>query len=183
MKKYQLIWLAAVISVAILGFTCQKKSASVSSARQEEITLGEKIFAEKECGKCHTTAASTTKPEMQAPDLTSAFLANDTTFVKAHLKFIELSNMPPLDLTQNEIKALAKYVAHLHAKTNTDPNLKNPDGVCPVCGALLKISKAQADDLQATHEGEIFYFDCADCERLFERDASWYAQHGYLAMP
>jgi mono/diheme cytochrome c family protein/YHS domain-containing protein len=181
MKKYHLIGLAAVISVIISGSTCQKKPASVSSTRQEEITLGEKIFTEKECGKCHTTAESTVKPEMKAPDLASAFLANDTTFVKAHLQFIELSNMPPLDLTPDEIKALAKYVAHLHAKTKTDPNLKNPDGRCPVCGAPLKLANAKAEDLQSTYADKTYYFDCADCKRLFERDASWYAEHGYLS--
>ncbi len=183
MKKYHLIGLAAVISAAILGSACQKKSAPISSARQEEISLGEKLFIQKDCGKCHTTAESTAQPKMKAPDLTSAFLANDTAFVKAHLQLVELSNMPPLDLTPSDIKALAKYVAHLHAKSKTDPNLKNPDGKCPVCGALLQVAQAKTGDLQVTYADKTYSFDCADCKHMFEKDTNWYVQHGYSIMP
>ena len=183
MKKHHLILLAALISVAIFTFVCQNQPAPSPSALQKEIALGEKIFTEKQCGKCHTNGISTVAAEMKAPDLTSAFLANDTIFVKAHLRFIELSRMPPLDLTAPEIEALAKYVAHLHAKTKTDPQLKNPDGACPVCGAPLKLARAQAEALQTTLADQTYSFDCADCKHLFERDASWYVQHGYLATP
>ena len=183
MKKPHLIWLAVLCSMAMLAFTCQEKPASVPSALQKEIALGEKIFVEKECGKCHLTGASAVAPEMKAPDLTSAFLANDTIFVKAHLQFIELSSMPPLDLTPPEIRLLSKYVAHLHAKTKTDPHLKNPDATCPVCGVPLQISKAATGDLQAAVDGKNYYFDCADCKRLFERDTNWYVQHGYPVTP
>jgi mono/diheme cytochrome c family protein len=183
MKKHYLIGLAVLSSVAMLAFHCQEKPAPVPTALQQEIARGEKIFMEKQCGKCHIDSSSAVAAEMPAPDLTSAFLANDTVFVKAHLRFIELSNMPVLDLTVEEINLLAKYVAHLHAKTKTDPNLKNPDGACPVCGAPLQIARAQAGDLQMAHDGKTFYFDCADCRRIFERDAGWYVEHGYLANP
>jgi mono/diheme cytochrome c family protein len=183
MKKYHIIGLAVMMAVAILGLACQKKSSPISSARQEEISLGEKLFVQKDCGKCHTTAESTAPPEMKAPDLTSAFLANDTTFVKAHLHLIELSNMPPLDLTESEIQALAKYVAHLHAKSKTDPNLKNSDGKCPVCGAALQVAQAKAAALQTTLAGKTHSFDCIDCKRMFERDSHWYVQHGYTVTP
>jgi YHS domain-containing protein len=182
MKKYHLI-LAVVSSIIILAIACQDKPAPADSALQKEIALGEKIFVEKECGKCHNGSDSVMAAEMKAPDLTSAFLANDTIFVKAHLQFIELTSMPPMDLTPDETRLLAKYVAHLHAKSKTDPNLKNPDDKCPVCGAPLKISQAQAEALQVTHTGKTYYFDCADCKRMFERDASWYVQHGYVVMP
>lgn len=184
MKTQHFILLAAWSSAALLGFACNEKPKSVPapSALQQEIALGEKIFAEKECGKCHLVGESVAAPEMKAPDLTSAFLANDTIFVKAHLQFIELSEMPPLDLTPPEIRSLSKYVAHLHAKTKIDPNLKDPDGVCIVCGTPLKIAQAQAVELQMVYNGKTYYFDCADCERLFERSASWYVEHGYLAM-
>jgi mono/diheme cytochrome c family protein/YHS domain-containing protein len=181
MKKNHLIWLAAASSMLMFLAACSEKGAPVPSALQKEIALGEKIFAEKECGKCHTNGRSEVAAEMKAPDLTSAFLANDTIFVKAHLQFIELSSMPVLDLTPQETRALAKYVANLHARTKTDPNLKNPDGACPVCGAPLQIAKAQVDNLQAAHNAKVYYFDCADCKRLFERAANWYVEHGYLA--
>jgi YHS domain-containing protein len=183
MKKYHIVWLVAVSSVIIVAFTCQEKPTPVLTALQKELALGERIFAEKQCGKCHvgTNGASTVPAEMKAPELTSAFLANDTVFVKAHLQFIELSNMPPLDLTSEETNALAKYVATLHARAKTDPQLKDPDAVCPVCGAPLKISKAQAENLQAVYSDKTYYFDCADCKRLFDRDARWYEQHGFIA--
>lgn len=182
MKKQHLIGLAALSCVAIFACACQKQPASLPQALQREIARGEKIFAEKQCGKCHTNGGSAVAAEMQAPDLTSAFLANDTIFVKAHLRFIELSRMPKLDLTPAEVKALTQYVAHLHAKVNTDPLLKNPDGICPVCGARLQAAKAQAASLYVVVDGQNYYFDCADCQRLFERDTNWYVQHGHLAM-
>ena len=180
MKKQHLIGLAALSCVAVFAFTCQKQSTALPQALQKEIARGEKIFAEKQCGKCHTNGSSAVAAEMQAPDLTSAFLANDTIFVKAHLRFIELSSMPRLDLTPAEIKALTQYVAHLHAQVKTDPLLKNPDGVCPVCGARLQVSKAQAAGFAMAVYGKNYYFDCADCQRLFERDTNWYVEHGHL---
>lgn len=171
-----------LIGVALLLAACQKPPMSTSHAVQKEIARGEKIFVEKQCGKCHTNGASTAVAAMQAPDLTSAFLANDTIFVKAHLRFIELSSMPRLDLTAAEIKALTQYVAHLHAKVKTDPRLKNPDSLCPVCGARLQAAQALSANLHMVVEGRNYYFDCVDCKNLFVRDMNWYLQHGHLAV-
>jgi mono/diheme cytochrome c family protein/YHS domain-containing protein len=181
MKNSSLILFGAACGIILLAIACGKRSGPESGAPQKEMTLGEKIFAEKECGKCHTTGDQTVEKEMKAPDLASVFLAVDTVFVKSHLRFIELSQMPSINLTPEEIDALTHYVASLHAKAKTDPNLEKPDGRCPVCGALLKIEQAKTAQLQASHADKVYNFECADCKRMFEMNPDWYAQHGYVA--
>jgi mono/diheme cytochrome c family protein/YHS domain-containing protein len=176
MKKHDVVWRLAIIAGAIMivAAGCYEKKMTPAGARQKEIALGEKIFAEKQCGKCHSASAA--MAEMKGPDLTSVFLAVDTVFVKAHLQFIELSAMPPLDLKPQEIAALTQYVATLHAKAKVDPRLKHPDGACPVCGAALKQAEAMANGWQTDYQGKSYYFECSDCKRMFERDARWYAE-------
>ncbi|MDZ7363271.1 MAG: YHS domain-containing protein [candidate division KSB1 bacterium] len=176
MNKSKALWLIAAAGAMIFAAGCVEKNPPMSGALEKQIAFGEKVFVQKECGKCHVGAglpvqAALQQPQMKAPELTSVFLAIDTVFIKAHLRFIELSQMPPIDLTQQEIDALAKYVASLHAKAKTDPNLRDPDGACPVCGASLKMAGA----LQTSYQGQSYYFECEDCQRLFERDAGWYA--------
>jgi mono/diheme cytochrome c family protein/YHS domain-containing protein len=179
MKNSPLIVFAAACGVILLSFACRKGPSPESAALQQEITLGEKIFVEKECGKCHTAGDQSVEKEMKAPDLASVFLAVDTVFIKSHLKFIELSQMPAIDLKPDEIDALTRYVASLHAKANTAADLKNPDGKCPVCGAPLKIASAKAAQVEVSHGDKTYYFECADCKRMFEMNPDWYAQQGY----
>lgn len=181
MKQYFEVWLFVIAGALLWTAGCHKTAGPEMSARQKEIARGEKIFAEKQCSKCHVDAAGLAKAEMPGPELTSVFLAVDTVFIKAHLQFIELSEMPALDLTPEEIGALTQYVASMHVKAKADPQLKHPDGVCPVCGAPLKIADAAAQGLQSHYEGKMYSFECADCKRMFERDAGWYVEKGYLA--
>ncbi len=176
MKNSPLIISATACGMILLALACRKGPSPESAAPQQEITLGEKIFVEKECGKCHTAGDQSVEKEMKAPDLASVFLAVDTVFVKAHLKFIELSQMPPIDLTPAEIDALTRYVVSLHAKANTVPDLKNPDGKCFVCGAPLKIESAKAAQLHVSQGDKVYYFECSDCKRMFEMNPDWYAQ-------
>ncbi len=180
MKHSSLILFIAACAMILASGACRKGPSPESAALQAKATLGEKIFVEKECGKCHTAGDPAVTKEMQAPDLASVFLAVDTVFIKAHLRFSELSQMPPINLTPDEIGALTHYVASLHAKAKADPKLHNADGVCPVCGAQLKIEQAKAGQLEASHDGKGYYFECADCKRMFEMNPSWYAEHGYL---
>ncbi|MCI0691117.1 hypothetical protein L0337_03815 [candidate division KSB1 bacterium] len=179
MKNSPLIVFAAACGIILLALACRKGPSPESAAPRQEITLGEKIFVEKECGKCHTAGDQSVEKEMKAPDLASVFLAVDTVFIKSHLKFIELSQMPPIELKPDEINALTRYVASLHAKANTAPDLKNPDGKCSVCGAPLKIESAKVAQLQASQNDKAFYFECPDCKRMFEMNPDWYAQQGY----
>jgi YHS domain-containing protein/mono/diheme cytochrome c family protein len=181
MKSSSLILFAAACAMILTAAACRKGSSPESVALRAKATLGEKIFVEKECGKCHIGGDSAATPEMSAPDLTSVFLASDTVFVKAHLRFSELSKMPPITLTPEEIGALTQYIASLHARAKGDSHLRNPDGLCPVCGASLKVDQARAGQLEASHDGKAYYFECADCKRVFEMNADWYVQHGYVA--
>ncbi len=179
MKRSSLIVFAAACGMILLALACSKGPSPESAATQQEITLGEKIFVEKECGKCHTTDDQSVEKEMKAPDLASVFLAVDTVFVKSHLKFIELSQMPSINLTPDEIGALTRYVASLHAKANAASVLKNPDGKCSVCGASLNADQAKAAQLQVSHGDKAYYFECPDCKRMFEMNPAWYAQQVY----
>lgn len=173
---YLLGWLNCA---ALLLCACGEKPQSVSGRLQEQIALGEKIFAEKECGKCHGSAAALAPLEKKAPDLTSVFLAMDTLFVKTHLQFTELTQMPPIELSRQEISALTQHVGALHGKANTNPNLNEPDGFCPICGAPVKFADAEANHLKATFQNQDYYFECPDCKVVFDRDPAWRSQSGY----
>ncbi|MDZ7363259.1 MAG: hypothetical protein ONB46_21450 [candidate division KSB1 bacterium] len=164
---------------ALLLCACGEKPREVSGRLQEQIAFGEKIFAEKACGKCHGSAAEPAPLERKAPDLTSVFLAMDTLLVKTHLQFTELSQMPPIELSRQEISALTQYVATLHGKANTNPNLDEADGVCPICGAPVKFSEAEANHLKVTYQNKDYYFECPDCKIVFDRDPAWRSQSGY----
>lgn len=182
MRKQNLILAVMLISVAVLSMACSETPQRQAVDRQQQIALGEKIFQEKECGKCHPIDGSEVEPakvqglEVEPPDLTSVFLAVDSLFIKKHLQFTELTAMPPIEMTRHETNAVAQYVANLHARANTDPELKDADGNCPVCGARLKRSNA----LVATYEDKEFYFECPDCKVVFERDPAWHSQSGHL---
>jgi mono/diheme cytochrome c family protein/YHS domain-containing protein len=180
MRKRFFALVVKLMVIAVVILACTETPPRRLADRQREISRGEKVFQEKECAKCHTTSGEFAKADTAAPDLASVFLAMDTLFVRTHLKFTELSKMPPIEMTSYEINALVQYIASLHAKANADPNLKDPDGICPVCGAPLKISEAEANHLVASYAGKKFYFECPDCKVVFERDPAWHSQSGYL---
>jgi YHS domain-containing protein/mono/diheme cytochrome c family protein len=171
--------LSLATSAVLLLVACSEKPGRVPGDLQKQIALGEKIFAEKECGKCHMAKVKETELAKKAPDLTSVFLAMDTLFVKTHLQFTELTAMPPIELSRHEISALTQYVGSLHGKANMDPSLENPDGVCPICGAPVKFSEAEANHLKVTFQGKDYYFECPDCKIVFEKDPVWRSQSGY----
>ncbi len=178
MGKQNLVLIVMLISFAVLAMACSETPQPQSENRQKQSALGEKIFQEKECGKCHSITGTETDIaqveglEVPPPDLSSVFLAIDTLFIKKHLHFTELTAMPPIEMTRQEISAVSQYIASLHAKANTDPNLTDADGNCQVCGAPLKTSEASV----ATYNNEEFYFECPDCQVVFERDPTWKSQ-------
>jgi mono/diheme cytochrome c family protein len=186
MGKRYFVPAVLMAGIAFLATTCTETPQRGSSERQRQIALGEKIFQEKECGKCHATTGKPTEftlvanPETKPPDLSSVFLAMDTLFIKKHLQFTETTKMPPIPLTPHEITALTQYIATLHAQANKDPNLENPDGICPICGAPLAKSEAEANHLMVTYKNAKFHFECPDCKKVFERDPAWHSQSGYL---
>ena len=182
MRKQNLVLAVMLMSSAVLSMGCSETPQRQAADRQQQIALGEKVFQEKKCGKCHSITglevetAKVEGLEVRPPDLSSVFLAIDTLFIKRHLQFTELTAMPPITMTRPEINAMAQYVASLHAKANADPNLSDADGSCPVCGARLQTSEAAV----AVYEGKEYYFECPDCKVVFERDPAWHTQSGHL---
>jgi len=181
MNKRFCVLLAGSIGVCSMLNACGQKDVRIPADLRKNIALGEKIFAEKQCGKCHSTTGDFGRQEQQGPDLSSVFRAMDSLFIKSHLQFTELSAMPPINLTPHEISALTQYIAALHGKTHMDPNLKDPDAICPVSGAPLKKSVAEANHLKVTYKGVDYYFVSPDAKIVFERDPEWHSKSGYLA--
>ena len=167
----------SVATIWAVAVSCQS-TAELSDNTQMQIAFGEKVFQEKQCGKCHQIGNN--GHAEQVPNLSSVFLAMDTLFVKAHLQFTEVSAMAPIAMTPHEISAVTQYIASLHAKANTPPDLQNPDGRCPICGAPLKKSEAAANHLESTYNDKLYYFECPDCKVVFQRDPAWHSQSGYV---
>ena len=185
MRRTSFITSSTALAVALAMTACMKNSADDSAGRvpsdlKKQIVLGEKLFAEKKCGECHSTTGEFANTEKQGRDLASVFLAMDTLFVKSHLQFAELTAMPPIAMTPHEISAITQYVGVLHAQANMDKSLKDHDGICPVCGAPLMISEAMANHLKVAYQGTDYYFECPDCKVVFQRDPAWHSQSGYL---
>jgi hypothetical protein len=90
-----------LIAIFTSMLACEKKTvAPVPEELQKQIALGESIFDQKECGKCHL--ASNDNQEFKGPALTSVHLAEDTLLAKYRLYHIEPSKMPPIPLTHQE---------------------------------------------------------------------------------
>jgi YHS domain-containing protein len=162
----------------VIGLSCGKKTvAPVPEDLQKQIALGESIFYQKDCGKCHLASSDT--QQVKAPALTSVHLAEDTLMAKYRLYHFEPSQMPPIPLTHQEISALAHYIASLHAKAYTPANLSNLDARCPVCGAALQKATAMRNSLETSHAGKFYYFECPDCKTIFLRDPQHFSRSGY----
>jgi YHS domain-containing protein len=166
-----------VICTSILA--CEKKTvAPIPEELQKQIALGESIFYQKDCGKCHL--AGNDNQEFKGPALTSVHLAEDTLLAKYRLYHFESSQMPPIPLTHQEISALTQYLASLHAKAYTPANLTNCDARCPVCGAEVEKTAAIKNSLEASRNGKFFYFECPDCKEIFLREPGRYSKSGYV---
>jgi mono/diheme cytochrome c family protein/YHS domain-containing protein len=173
-----LVRVVSLAAIVAMGVHCTSVAPPASDELQKRIAFGEKVFLAKQCGDCHRVAGDF--EDETAPNLSSVFLAMDTLYVKAHLQFSEVSAMKPIPLTPHEISAVTQYIASLHAKANTPPDLVNPDGRCPVCGAPVQISDAASNHLQSTYNNKVYHFECPDCKVVFERDPAWHSQSGYV---
>lgn len=167
-----------LIIIFIGGLACGKKTVlPVPEELQKQIALGESIYNRKECGKCHNV--SNAGAEVTTPALTSVHLVEDTLFAKYRLYHLEPSKMPPIELTHQEISALAQYIASLHAKAYTPANLASHDARCPVCGATLLKAAAIKNSLEVSHNGKFYYFECPDCKKIFLSNPRLYSRSGY----
>lgn len=166
------------MAILAIGMACEKKNlAPVPEELQKQIALGESIFYQKDCGKCHSMYGSA--QDAKGPELTAVHLAEDSLLAKYRLYHFESSEMPPIPLTHQEISALTQYIASLHAKAYTPANLTR-DARCPVCGAEAEKATAIKNSLEASHNGKFFYFECPDCKEIFLRDPGRYSKSGYV---
>jgi mono/diheme cytochrome c family protein len=179
MLKSTIILGLGLMTVLAIGLACEKKNlAPVPEELQQQIVLGESLFYQKDCGKCHSLYGSA--QDAKGPELTTAHLVEDTLYTKYRLYHIEPSDMPPIPLTHQEISALTQYIASLHAKAYTPANLANVDARCPVCGAEVEKAAAIKNSLQVSHNGKFFYFECPDCREIFMRDPGRYSKSDYV---
>lgn len=179
MLKATIICGLGVMAIGAGSLACGKKlAAPVPEELQKQIALGESLFNQRDCRKCHMPGDN--PPEIKAPPLTSVFLVADTILIKYQLAHLRGDKMPLFELRPQELSAITQYVASLHAQANTLPNLTNPDTRCPVCGALVHKATALKNSLETSHNGRFFYFECLDCQKVFLSDAAWYAQSGYV---
>jgi YHS domain-containing protein len=125
---------------------------------------GKGIFELHDCSKCHYIGDEDVQGG--APDLASPFLANDSMFVRAHLKSIESSKMPPIELAENEIRALSHFIAELHRAKHPTISEDKADAHCPVCLAPVKIDESR---LSANFLGKKYYFECEQCQEAFQK--------------
>ncbi len=169
MRKFVcFITLACIFVLAQNGDAQSRKKKSVEPT---SIERGEKIFVEKKCGGCHFPKAG---QPMTAPDLTTVYTAFDTTFIKVHLRFVQETSMPPIDLSARQTEDVAQYVSHLHAEKYQKVKDNQADGKCPVCGAFLKISDVTAENLMTRYNDRLYYFECKSCKDAFDKNPSWH---------
>lgn len=151
----------------ILALACGQSKVPQSEPFSQMALRGKQVFEENECGKCHYIGEGEVAAEMEAPDLTHAFLANDSMFVQAHLKFVEKSNMPPISLTEKEIHQVSRYIGELHAAKYPTVSLDKADAMCPVCYAPVSIAQAKQNNLEVNFRDNKYYFECEDCLQTF----------------
>lgn len=155
--------------VAMLGITamviggCKQSPPQFSALALE----GKQVFERHECAKCHSTSEA--RSDSAAPDLTNPFLANDSQFVQVHLKFVERTAMPPIQLTEKEIRLLSYYVAELHAARQPAIPASEADAICAVCYAPVSTARAREQKLSANFLGQDYYFECQACFDTFKK--------------
>lgn len=159
--KFSLIGLFALVLAA-----CTETQKEKSFVLSNNALKGKFIFEQKNCGKCHTLGDKG-KPG-KAPDLSRPILANDSLFVQTHLKFVKETNMPPIELTPEEIRLVSYYIAEIHAATHRMVDEENADTYCPVCYAPVNSEIARKSKLLLTYLGNTYYFECKECMNTFK---------------
>lgn len=179
MLRSTIVQSLGLMVILAIGWACEKKNlAPVPEELQQQIALGERLFYQKDCGKCHSMHG--TPENAKGSELTAVHLAEDSLLAKYRLYHFESSEMPPIPLTHQEISALTQYIASLHAKAYTPASLTKRDARCPVCGAEVEKATAIKNSLEASHSGKFFYFECPDCKEIFLRNPGRYSKSGYV---
>lgn len=176
MKTNKYISSILLCLMLILAMACGQSQDSRSEPFSQMAIKGKQVFEENECGKCHYVGEREAAAEMAAPDLTHAFLANDSMFVQVHLKFVERSEMPPIALTEEEIHQVSRYIGELHAAKYPTVPLDQADAMCPVCYAPVSTEQAKQSKLEAKFLGNKYYFECEECLQTFRAAPEAYVE-------
>ncbi len=166
MLRLRIIFIVSCISSCFIFAGCTEANKSSAKNFQQLAETGKQIFQENQCSKCHNDSTSQ-NPFL--PDLKRPFLAGNQVLVNLHLTNVEISLMPEIDLSQEEIDALSVYIATLHASVQKTVSADEADTRCPVCYAPVSIEAAKAASLVYTFSGKEFYFECQDCLELFKK--------------
>ncbi|NIR47369.1 hypothetical protein GWO43_02695 [candidate division KSB1 bacterium] len=159
---------ALIVSLAGLVSCTKSTDSEIDMASLSEAAMqGKEVFERHECIKCH--AMGEARSDTSAPDLSDPFLANDSMFVEVHLKFAENTKMPPIELTDEEVRLLSHYVAQLHRAKHPSVSPEEADAFCPVCFAPVSTEQAEKDRLYVTFLDEKYYFECEECEKAFRK--------------
>lgn len=160
-------YLVLISFIPVLLIGCSGTNEKDASKFSKVALQGKEIFENKNCGVCHPVGKP--RENAEAPDLANAFIANDSMFVQAHLKFVDKTQMPPIQLTDGEIKLLSYYIAELHRAVHPTVPAEEADARCPVCYASVSIKKAKIEEFFTSYLGEKYYFECQDCMVTFEK--------------
>ncbi|MFQ5823005.1 MAG: hypothetical protein ACE5JB_03020 [bacterium] len=164
-KNILCVILLSIFAVLLIG--CSRATNEEPSNFSAIALQGKKVFETKNCGECHSVGEP--REDNKAPNLSSPIIANDSMFVQAHLKFVEKSKMPPIQLTEKEILLVSNYIAELHRVNYQSIPEEEADTHCPVCYAPVSKEKAKNENLYFSYLGEKYYFECQDCTEIFEK--------------
>lgn len=165
MKAYESICM--LVFAAIVGISCGKSSEQTSNQHMDRLTHGKEIYVAKKCAFCHEDENLLARGKVK--DLTRPVIAGDTMFVQTHLKFVEASQMPPIDLTNEEIQYLSYYITNLHQLKHQTVSEDIADAQCAVCNAMVQKAAADSQNLSFVFEGKSYYFECAECLYVFQQ--------------
>lgn len=154
-------------ALLLMPLACSKAEKEQHGQQEDAVALGKQVFENKKCGFCHEDQSMLASGKV--PDLTRPIIANDSLFVLAHLKSVERSEMPPIRLTEQEMKLVSRYIAHLHAMKYATVTAAEADAKCPVCSAPVSTQEATEKSLTATYMDTTYYFECEQCIQAFQK--------------
>lgn len=166
MLRIRIIFIVSCLSSLFIFAGCNEANQSASKDFQQMARTGKQIFRQHKCSQCHNDSTS---QNQFVPDLKRPFLAGNDVLVDLHLNNSDISLMPDIELTQEEITALSYYVSTLHASGQKTVSEDEADARCPVCFAPVLKAAAIADSLVYTFAGKEYYFECRDCLELFKQ--------------
>ncbi len=176
-KQKTVAALLVLILAGVVVLQQIRSSRRTITAGLSDVALkGQQVFEQKRCYRCHSLGDPQRKLEMEAPDLTNPFLANDSLFVRAHLTFLEESRMPEIELNSDEIRWVSVYVAELHRAKHSALAPETEDTAGPVCNAPISKEKAMQEGLWFRYLEDTFYFECEECKAVFVQAPEAYRQ-------